>query len=112
MAVNHIFFSSMKPLLVLLWLSKVCTCKWRGIFTVYGEVNERERERESGECRGAQLVRLQTLSDLCFFNQRGEFDLGAVSKQSTLLPCIAKQTEERARTAFLSQAGGNVFQQR
>lgn len=71
-----------------------------------------ERERENRECGGVQAVRLQTLSDLCFFNQRGEFDLGAVSKQSTLLPCIAKQTEERARTVFLSQAGGNIFQQR
>lgn len=52
------------------------------------------------------------LSDLCFFNQKGEFDLGAVSKQSTLLPCIAKQTEEGARAAFLSRAGGNIFQRR
>lgn len=104
----------MKPLLVLSWLSKVHTCKWRGIFTVYGEGNERESEREgeNRESGGAQAVRLQTPSDLCFFNQRGEFDLGAVSKQSTLLPCIAKQTEEGARTAFLSQAGGNIFQQR
>lgn len=105
-------FLSMKPLLVLSWLSKARTCKWRGIFTVYGEVKEGERGGGGRDCEGAQAVRLQTLSDLCFFNQRGEFDLEAVSKQSTLLPCIAKQTEEGARTVFLSQAGGNIFQQR
>lgn len=87
------------------------------VYLQYTELGAREREKEGGREReggdgGAPAVKLQTLSDLCFFNQRGEFDLGAVSKQSTLLPCIAKLTGVRAGTAFLSQAGGHIFQQR
>lgn len=65
------------------------------IYCTYGRGGAAESER--GRFRQSDRKR-----DLCFFNQKGEFDLGAVSKQSTLLPCIAKQTGERARTAFLS----------
>lgn len=57
----------------------------RYIYCTYGR-GEREKK-----CDAVPGVRLQMMSDL-FFQSKVEFDLGAVSEQSTFLPCITKQT--------------------